>query len=176
MNNHIVQILDFLLRHSATKTNMPKLPKPYARKPNAVKFSIETKQELIDQLHSMGFGITEIKGAFEWLLKLMAQQFDLGNNVWSQSSAMRVFLDVEIEKIGRENCDFIMSLVNTNILNSKTREIVITQLMELPQPVCSEIDVKWVIFMVLASQYNNVSVKNQIEQYTLWLAPKLGQC
>ena len=110
--------------------------------------TVQTK--LLVQLEKLGFRRQVIHQAFEWLSNLTQENHHPLQ--LPHPDSIRVFTDFECEILDVECRSFILSLEYQGILNPYTRELVISQAMELE---LTDIDVsliKWVTLMVLFSQ------------------------
>lgn len=110
--------------------------------------TVQTK--LFRQLEELGFRRKVIHQAFEWLSNLSQENYEAIQ--LPQTNSLRVFTDFECELLNMECRSFIISLEQQGILNPYTRELVISQAMELE---VEDIDIsliKWVTLMVLFSQ------------------------
>lgn len=103
---------------------------------------------LVTNLHNVGFPKELIYQAFEWLASLGKQQKFVCE---PSKGALRVFTPEETAKINLGCIQFIKLLERKGILNPKSREMVINQLMQLGENVVVA-DVKWVSLLVLFSQ------------------------
>jgi Smg protein len=110
------------------------------------------QDELTDELVRAGFDQAEIMKAISWLEKLVAiQESDVSTYLYgSTANAIRVYSDMEKEKIDVSTRGFLLFLEQASILTVKTREMVIERVLELDtQEQLTLEDVKWVILMVL---------------------------
>lgn len=117
------------------------------------------------RLEEVGFARDVVTRTFDWLKELIEQQcwyadsfnngadgkvsFDFGT-----CRTMRVFNLEESARICPDVRNFILSLEFAGILDTKLREIVIVQLMQLQQKVVGLADAKWVVLLVLMSKSN----------------------
>lgn len=145
MKQNIVEVIAYLLE---VATSHPDAAEDYLASDHTV-----IKQKLEDA----GFGKEVVANAFDWLKELIEQQ------CWYASSSdintsdmrtMRVFTPDESIRIGIEVRNFILSLEEAGILDTKMREIVINQLMQLNQHKIELLDAKWVVLLVLISRSN----------------------
>lgn len=125
-------------------------------------------EQLLTQLEQSGFTKEDIHRAFIWFLNLLLQQGTNGR-ISVKSGSTRIFLPEETAKIGEEGLGFIVSLEHAEILNFSSREIVLTQLMQLPQEECSMNEIRWVVLMVLLSHNDRNNVQKLLEKYSLYL-------
>ncbi|MEI8054414.1 MAG: DUF494 domain-containing protein [bacterium] len=107
------------------------------------------------KLEDAGFAKETIVRTFDWLKELMDKQCWYAE--FSQvdtNRTLRVFSSEEEYKITLEIRSFILTLEYAGILDTKMREIVISQLMQLNQRLINLNDAKWVVFLVLMSKAN----------------------
>lgn len=117
------------------------------------------------KLENIGFDKKTIVRAFDWLNELMQQQSWYASLTHVDTNkSLRIFSLEETCKINLEIRGFILSLEYAGILDTKMREIVISQLMQLDQGSIDLIDAKWVVFFVLISKANNT---DQMRSYLL---------
>ena len=118
-------------------------------------------------LESVGFSKEVVEDTFEWLKSLIEQQcVYVIAKVKAKSSVnktLRVFSIDEKSKISLEVRSFIFHLEQIDILDTRMREIVIGQLLQLDKCV-SLTDAKWVVLLVLISKLNkdNQEVRNYL--------------
>lgn len=122
--------------------------------------------EFLDRLRKKGFSEESISAATQWMMRLMQQQFatDLTPPV---TDSLRIFSPEEITKLDVDCRNFIMSLEAAQILESKTREIVVNQLLLLNQNSIGVNDVKLVTLIVLLLQPANAEKINKLERFAL---------
>jgi Smg protein len=113
-------------------------------------------------LEQAGFSPENINDAFNWLGVLL-QQISTQHSEAPRES-IRLFTPEESVKIGIECQNFILSLEQAGILNARTREIVINQLMQLEQDMIEVADVRWVILTVLLGHADQKSL-NQLQSF-----------
>lgn len=110
------------------------------------------------RLEEAGFARDDVAKAFDWLQELSAQQnwyeSAQDNQDGGGNKTIRVFSPEESSKISLGARSFILSLEYANVLDTKMREIVISQLMQLNNRSVELIDVKWVVLLVLMSKVN----------------------
>jgi uncharacterized protein Smg (DUF494 family) len=153
----VVEVLHFLLERCL------------AHRENLAALLPNSSGDLLRHLEKNGFSQEKIHSAFAWFANLLLQQ-NLTDQHCAQGDAMRILLPEERVKIGADGNSFLLSLEKHGILNSKTREVVIAQLMRLPQQHCSMTEIKWVTFMVLMSQNTDgAAITDQLEKYSLYL-------
>lgn len=163
-NSNVVEILDIFLQRCLAQQG---------RSSSDSARDNELKKELgyfAGQLEKQGFAKESIQDAFSWFFNLLLQQtISSKNNNQQNSDAIRIFSSEETSKIGDYGCNFLLSLHQVGVLTPMLREIAITQLMHLPQSVCSPNEVRWVVFIVLLSQNNKNDVPQLLEKYSLYL-------
>lgn len=111
----------------------------------------DTPQKLMVELQRIGFKQASINKAFNWLAELRILQFKVKLNPPHKDS-VRIFSIDECIKMDKECRGFIISLHEMGVLTTATRELVISQIMQLD---CKRVDlcqVQWVILMVLFNQ------------------------
>jgi Smg protein len=107
------------------------------------------------KLKDAGFSKETIIRTFDWLKELVEQQCWYAEFPHANTRrTLRIFSAEEAYKITLEVRSFILSLEYVGILDTKTREIVINQLMQLNQRLIDLNDAKWVVFLVLMSKAN----------------------
>jgi len=117
-------------------------------------------QAIVKQkLEEAGFARDVVASTFDWLRELIEQQcwYATSLNVnarTAENKTIRIFNPEESARINLEVRNFILSLEFNGILDTKMREIVITQLMQLNQRLVEITDAKWVVLLVLMSKAN----------------------
>lgn len=124
------------------------------------------------KLEKIGFNKKIIARTFDWLNELMQQQswYSEFPNV-NTNKTLRIFSLEETCKINLEIRGFILLLEHVGVLDTKMREIVINQLMQLNKRSINLIDAKWVVFFVLISKSNNT---DQMRSYLLTTMTQKG--
>ena len=112
--------------------------------------SENNKEKLQGYLQNAGFLSDEIQRAFVWLEKL-ADDVDLPETV-DNSHTYRVFSSEEKQWINTECQGHIYFLQQAEILNSRTREQVINQIITLEDYDFDLDKLKWVVLMVLINR------------------------
>lgn len=99
------------------------------------------------ELSAAGFDEQDINGAFDWFnqLELMADQADIFETPNHVST--RIFTSDELKKITGESLGFVLFLVQAKILNAAQRELVLELAMNLPQPLISIEEMRWIVLM-----------------------------
>lgn len=110
------------------------------------------------RLEDAGFSRGVVTSAFDWLRELIDQQCwyavtKIDDNA-NSNKTMRIFDPVEEARINPEVRSFILSLEYAGVLDTKMREIVIGQLMQLNYRFIELSDAKWVVLLVLMSKLN----------------------
>ena len=116
-------------------------------------------QAIVKQkLEEAGFARDVVASTFDWLRELIEQQCwyatSLNDVNATENKTIRIFNPEESARINLEVRNFILSLEFNGILDTKMREIVITQLMQLNQRLVEITDAKWVVLLVLMSKAN----------------------
>lgn len=106
------------------------------------------QEDLKTQLVQAGFGDTQVDKAIEWLEGLAAQKDTLDTRVLC-SMSIRVFNEVENEKLDVECKGFLLFLEQSGVLDSEDRELVIDRVMALETDLIELQQLKWVVLMVL---------------------------
>jgi Smg protein len=110
-------------------------------------------KKLTNELKQIGFKKEAINKALNWLAELSTLQYSVTYNP-PHKKATRIYSPDESKKIGRKGLNLITSLERMGILNSATRELVISQVMQLDHPRITVNQIKWVALMVLFNQKN----------------------
>lgn len=108
-------------------------------------------KKLTNELQQIGFKKIAINKAFNWLAELSVLQYNVTYNP-PHKKTMRIYSTDECKKIGRNGLNFIASLERMGILSCATRELVISQVMQLEHPRVTVNQIKWVTLMVLFNQ------------------------
>lgn len=106
------------------------------------------QDDLKTQLTEAGFTDTQVNKAIDWLESLALQKDSLEQNV-DHSQSIRIFSDVENEKLDVECKGFLLFLEHTRIIDSEDRELVIERAMALETEYIELQQLKWVVLMVL---------------------------
>jgi Smg protein len=122
--------------------------------------------QVTDELTRAGFNITSIKKAFKWLDQLQKNHITINKNA-SRSKSIRVFTPDECAKLDKSCRSVLMQLENMNILTPETRELSISQLMQLDKMLINPAHVKWVVLMVLFNQPNQHDALLSMEHLVL---------
>lgn len=109
------------------------------------------KEKLTDYLIIAGFHREDIFSALNWLYKLSEYQEESMTPilVTNNTLSIRLYTDEEIKRLDTESRSFLLFLEQIQILNLKTREMVIEQIMALDIMYCNIDNLKWLILMIL---------------------------
>lgn len=102
--------------------------------------------------------------AFDWFERFVEQQKSI--KAPSSIKTIRIFSKDEIARIDTESRNFLLAAENSDILNARTREIAINNILELEQEKIDLFDVKWAILMALLSQSEATS-SEQLNKFLL---------
>jgi len=126
------------------------------------------RQELLDKLQFEGYSKDNVAKAFAWLTTLVLQQRSKKSK--PQKNSVRIFSEEEINKLGEESLNLINTLEFVEVLDARTREILLNQLMQLEQRQVGILDVKWVTFIILVSELEKKqNVGKKVELFSLIL-------
>ncbi len=106
------------------------------------------QQELKMQLVQAGFAELQVDKAIDWLEGLATQKGVLDTSIIC-SRSIRVFNDIENEKLDVECKGFLLFLEQSGVLYSEDRELVIDRVMALETDTIDLQQLKWVVLMVL---------------------------
>lgn len=148
MKQNIVEVIAYLLEIAASQS-LEQLD------------YFDDQEAVMQRLEEAGFTNDVVINAFDWLRELIEQQcwyadsFAMAVNAnVGTNRTVRIFSLEESTRIGLEVRNFILSLEYAAILDTKMREIVINQLMQLHQKIIELVDAKWVVLLVLMSKSN----------------------
>ena len=111
------------------------------------------QESLKVQLRQAGFVDHQVDKAFNWLEGLTLQEENLEElSSTEDTPSLRIFSDVEIEKLGVECRGFLLFLEQAGVLSANDREHVIDRVMALDIDGIDLRQLKWVILMVLFNQ------------------------
>ena len=127
--------------------------------------------EFLARLRNRGFSEESISVATAWIMQLMQQQF-AATVTPATANSLRIFAAEEMAKLDVDCRNFILSLENSQILEPKTREIVINQVLLLNQNTISISDIKLVTLIVLLLQPANDDKRQKLERLALKTAPQ----
>ena len=132
MKESILEVLLYLFENHISAGN--------ANKPD--------KDELESELEKVGFLRLEIHKALDWLKNMKM----VSNNLIEESShhiTMRIFNDVEQERLDVRCRGYLLFLEQVGILDVKTREIVVERVLALDEGEINLDQIKCVVLMVL---------------------------
>lgn len=109
------------------------------------------QRRLQAELHDAGFSEPDVERAFDWLQGLSGEQAEALTTAPS-AGAMRVFCDIEMERLGADVRGFVHFLGQAGVLNAQCRETVIDRLMALDSDEIDLDQARWVVLMVLFNQ------------------------
>ncbi len=111
---------------------------------------VRDRDSLQKSMLQAGFSPTEINKAFDWLEELSSDR--PANPVQRQDSSLRLFAEVELQRLDTESRGFLMFLEQHGVLDANQRELVLDRVMALDQEEVDLDDLKWVVLMVLFNQ------------------------
>jgi len=106
------------------------------------------QHDLKTQLVQAGFADIQVDKAIDWLEGLATQKDDLDTS-FLRSRSIRIFNDVESEKLDVECKGFLLFLEQSGVLDAEDRELVIDRVMALETEAIELQQLKWVVLMVL---------------------------
>ncbi|HIF50965.1 MAG TPA: DUF494 domain-containing protein [Thiotrichaceae bacterium] len=106
------------------------------------------QEDLKTQLIQAGFADIQVDKAIDWLEGLAMQKDKLDASVL-RSMSIRVFNEIENEKLDVECRGFLLFLEQSGVLDSEDRELVIDRVMALETDLIELQQLKWVVLMVL---------------------------
>ena len=109
------------------------------------------QNELRDELSRAGFTDSEIERALDWLDGLTDHQESIAFHAQT-SHGLRVYNDVEQERLDAACRGYIAYLEQIGILSPQQREILVDRLLALESADIDVEQIKWVVLMVLFSQ------------------------
>ena len=122
--------------------------------------SQEQQMVMWHQLEEAGFSREVVANAYDWLRELIEQQCwyvateaTEVNQGFKASKTLRIFDQEEQMRLSLPVRNFILSLEYAGVLDTKMREIVISQLLQLNQCSIGLMEAKWVVFLVLGSKF-----------------------
>ncbi len=101
------------------------------------------------ELLEAGFPRSEINKAFAWLEGLTERHQSVVGNTQAAPSSLRLYTELESEKLDVESRGFVLFLEQCGILDSANRELVIDRVMALDTHEIDLEQLKWIILMVL---------------------------
>ena len=110
------------------------------------------QESLKMQLRQAGFGDHQVNMAFDWLEGLTLYKGDMETMQLINTPSIRLFSDIEIDKLDIECRGFLLFLEQAGVLDVYDRELVIDRVMALDADDMDLRQLKWVILMVLFNQ------------------------
>ena len=104
------------------------------------------------QLREAGFPDQQVNRAFDWLDGLTIEQDKANGGGLKSTASIRVYNEVEQQKLNVECRGLLTFLEQANILDANDREFVIDRVMALDAEEIELQQLKWVILMVLLNQ------------------------
>jgi len=104
------------------------------------------------QLKQAGFGDHQVNMAFDWLEGLTLQKSDTETTQLINTPSIRLFSDIEAEKLDTDCRGFLLFLEQAGVLDACDRELVIDRVMALDTVDIGLRQLKWVVLMVLFNQ------------------------
>lgn len=102
---------------------------------------------LSKELAAAGFNEQDINHAFSWFNQLERETSQPSIYEAPKHTSNRIFTSQELKKISFESFNFLLFLVQANILNAAQRELVLDLAMKLPQAAISHDEFRWIILM-----------------------------
>ncbi|MTW19993.1 DUF494 family protein [Allochromatium palmeri] len=121
------------------------------------------QSDLEDELTQAGFSQGEIDKALHWLDEL-ALGVEAVHDHTLTPGAIRVYNEVECEKLDLEARGMLMSLEHSGILDPVSRELVIDRLLAIDHPQVLVEEVKWVALLVLMNRPGREEAFDQLEE------------
>ncbi len=119
---------------------------------------------LMKDLIRAGFDEETILKALDWLDDLNICQMDTASPL---PGSLRVYLDIEMAKIGIDNIDILIRLEKRGILTPRSRELVIDRLMALPGNGLAPYQIKCVVLLVLFSDPDGAKALSAMEYFVM---------
>jgi len=110
------------------------------------------QEPLRTELIQSGFEEEEVDGALEWLQSMASAKDGFAQGHTPRNTAVRVYIEHEMEKIDLKSRGFLMFLEQVGVLDHASRELTIDKLMTLESEDIDLDQVKWVVLMVLFNQ------------------------
>lgn len=108
------------------------------------------QRTLARELFAAGFDQEDINGAFDWFSAL--EEMTARVEADSQGVSIRIYADMELQKLSAESLSFMMFLEQANVLSPAQRELVMDRAMALPQPEVGIDETHWIVLMSLWNQ------------------------
>lgn len=110
------------------------------------------QESLRVQLKQAGFRDHQVSMAFDWLEGLTLQKSDTETTQLINTPSIRLFSDMEAEKLDVDCRGFLLFLEQAGVLDAYDRELVIDRVMALDTDDIGLRQLKWVVLMVLFNQ------------------------
>lgn len=120
---------------------------------------------LSKELAAAGFNEQDIYHAFHWFSQLERKTNEPDHFLAPKHTSHRIFSADELKKISFESLNFILFLVQANILSVAQRELILELTLKLPQDQISHDEFRWIVLM--ASWATSKAGKNHAKDYTL---------
>lgn len=157
--NNLLEVLECIFRHSSELE--PGMP--------------FNKKKFLFKLEQYGFSKAALEHAFSWLKDLVKQQLYFEAKL-VHCDAVRLFTQYETSKINTNCRNTILTLEKIGILDVKSREIVIQQLLQINKKNVDLDELKWVVFIVLLSNPDQVNLNEKINKLSLTLLSIKHEC
>lgn len=130
---------------------------------------VDSDQEIIrSALLDAGFPGEEIGKAFHWLESLAVNAESMKSELESSGSAVRIYVEDEMERMDLECRGFLSFLEQAGVLDAQTRELVVDRVMALEAGGVVDLEqLKWVVLMVLFNQPGKEDVYAFMEDLVL---------
>ena len=103
------------------------------------------------ELVRAGFNDAQVSRAFDWLEGLVSQDLPFKAD-GSEHVALRIFSEMEMEKLDAGCRGYLLYLEQAGILDANKRELVIDRVLALDPEDLDLPQLKWIILMVLLNQ------------------------
>jgi len=110
------------------------------------------KEIVTAELEKIGFHKGEIDRALDWLDGLKRVQMEANSAPNLTGKAMRHYLPYEEEHLGLNGIGFLAYLEQLNILDARSREVVIDRLFALDKHEVDIARIQWVVLVALFNQ------------------------
>jgi len=107
--------------------------------------------ELTQELIGAGFIDNDITTAFNWLEGLIGKNKVSSKKIW-QSASIRFYNEKELAFLGQDGISLITRLINFDVIDQKSREIIILRIMALEPASIGLANIRWIILMVLINE------------------------
>jgi Smg protein len=107
---------------------------------------------LAQELFEAGFDSSDINGAFDWFSSLESMADEAGNAPSGITQSIRIYSNVETEKIDVDGLSFLMFLMQANVINHALHEVIMDRAMALSQEHVGVDEIRWTALMALRKQ------------------------